>query len=186
MSDNQNHQGTEMNSNEKLASTPITFSYTVEDFVAASKLGAKLSRRWIVTRLSFITAMIALFVLFNADRNLLLGYLVVLVFGIALFIIILRFWILPRRAIKQFEQQPLAHLETTLTIENDGMTVQSARGESTLLWEDFHGWRANDEIILLYASPNWYWLVPRRLQEMGMPLDALETLLEERVGPQKK
>lgn len=174
-----------MNVGRELPDTPIKFSYELEDFVAASRLGAKLSRKWMISRSAIIVLIVVLLVAFDVDRTFLISYIVVVVFAVAAFLFAYQRWIIPRRAKKQFEQQPLAHLETIITILEDGVSMESERGEAHLLWEDFHGWRANDDTVLLYAAPNWYWVLPARLEAIGLPIGALRQLLESELGPAK-
>lgn len=169
----------------QLPKTPITFSYTKEDFISAAKLGARLTSKWWMTRLAFIAVVVAALFLLSDDVMVLAVYITVLVLGIGVFLFLFTRFIVPRRAEKQFDQQPLAHLETVLTITDEGIKMQSPRGESHLLWQDFHSWRANDETVLLYASPAWYWVLPARLEAMGMPIDALKQMLACELGPQK-
>jgi hypothetical protein len=85
-----------------------------------------------------------------------------------------------------FAKQPLAHLAMSIALRTDGLHSRSARGESTLLWQDFISWRTNGKTTLLYASPHMFFIIPARFAALGFPTDDLKATLTREIGPPRR
>lgn len=174
-----------MNDNTELSHLPISFRYVKDDFLAATKLSTRLTRKWWLTRGAFVLIMGFILMYLARDDAASTFYYITLIFGVAAFLIIFNLFIAPHRAGKQFDQQPLAQHEATIAVREDGITIEAPRGSSRLLWQDFHGWRANKDTLLIYGSPCWYWIIPKRTEALGFPFEALTQKLQAELGPQK-
>ena len=87
---------------------------------------------------------------------------------------------------RTYARQPIAHLTTRITLRPEGLRVQSPRGESTLLWQDFISWRANSKTTLLYMSPHLFVHIPARLAALGLAADDLKAALAREIGAPRR
>jgi hypothetical protein len=98
------------------------------------------------------------------------------------------FWAVraPRAGRRTYARQPLAHLTRRIAVRPEGLRVQSPRGESTLLWQDFIAWRTNGKTTLLYTSPHLFVLIPARLAALGVATDELKASLAREIGAPRR
>jgi hypothetical protein len=161
----------------------VEFQYVEADFIAACQLhGAGTRTVWTLLLMLALVLVGAIFIHLREVSQTILVVAVILV-GAALGMFAVLCVYLPWVARRSFAKYPLAHLGHKLTLQSEGITIQSPRGISTLQWKDFIRWRTNGKTTLIYASPNIYIHFPARLAELGFPMDRLKVELLRGLGP---
>jgi hypothetical protein len=161
----------------------VEFQYVKADFIAAYQLHSTPTRTiWILLLMSALFITGAIFIHLRELSQTILVDTIMLV-GAALGMLAVLCVYLPWLARRNFAKYPLSHLEHKLTLQPEGITLQSPRGISTLQWKDFLRWRTNGKTTLIYASPNIYIHFPARLAELGFPIDRLKVELLRGLGP---
>jgi len=95
--------------------------------------------------------------------------------------------ILARRSRKTFAQQKTLHLEVEKQIDEDGIFSRvPVRGEWKSQWPDFHKWKANEKLVLIYASDRIFYMFPRRWFASDAEFESFQELLARKIGPINK
>lgn len=146
----------------------VSFTLTPEDYADASRLHA---RRYFLNsiRLKLLAAIIVVGAslaigfsgLDSVAGSLAGGALVGLVVLVA-WIVFAYFFILPRQARKIYGQQKTLQYPVEAGWSSEAYSASSAAVASTVPWLDYHGWSADDKIILLMQSPILFQMLPRR------------------------
>jgi hypothetical protein len=102
--------------------------------------------------------------------------------GIVIALVGWRFW-MPALGRRYFKVHPLAHITTSMSILPEGLRFKSSRGQTTVLWKDFIGWRADGKSTLLFPSPGVFYVIPTRLHSAEFPITDLHAALFREVGP---
>jgi hypothetical protein len=161
----------------------VEFQYVKADFIAAYQLhGAPTRTIWILLLMLALVLIGATFIHLREVSQTILAVAIILVGGALGMFAVLSVY-LPWLARRNFAKYPLSHLEHKLTLQSEGITLQSPRGINTLQWKDFLRWRTNGKTTLIYASPNIYIHFPARLAELGFPVDRLKVELLRGLGP---
>lgn len=88
-----------------------------------------------------------------------------------------------RRTKKIFAQQKSLQLPRELTITDTHLYAKSERGEAKLPWEDFHKWKANEKIVLVYPSDVILHMFPRRWFASDADFQSFKDFLAQKIGP---
>ncbi|HEU4378564.1 MAG TPA: YcxB family protein [Hyphomicrobiaceae bacterium] len=179
-----------MEAADSQAQPSVEFQATRDDFAAAYQLHFALTRgRWLFCAL-FVSASCAgmFFFLWHDNAPFWLQLLLPLAVASSGAIAGFFAWAVfaPWLGRRTHARQPLAHLPSRLTLRPDGLRLQSARGDSTLLWKDFIFWRANGKTTLVYLSPYSFLIVPARLSTQGFAADGLRAALTREIGPPRR
>ena len=148
-----------------------TFTIGSEDLAAANRLHfIKLfsAERWSLT---FIGSAVALALLnFGFDAGIdLEDYLLILgsIWAIIVAICVLGWFMIPRQARRTWGQAKKLWIEQNVKWDSDRIHFKSTRGESHVLWSDYHRWAADDRSILLYQDERTFFLLPVRQFPVG-------------------
>jgi len=87
-----------------------------------------------------------------------------------------------RRAQRLFAETRTRSPSLDIAFADDGMTVRSSSGSSTVAWSDLHKWRTGPDHVLLYLNSAHYFVLPRRLFPSSGSLAAVEQQLRSSVG----
>jgi hypothetical protein len=165
------------------ATASVEFQYVEADFIAAYQLHAAATRTiWILLLILALVLVAAAFIHLREISQTILAVAIIFV-GAALGMFAVLYVYLPWFARRSFTNYPLSHLGQKLTLQSEGITLQSPRGMNTLQWKDFIRWRTNGKTTLIYASPSSYIHFPARLAELGFPMDRLKAELLRGLGP---
>jgi hypothetical protein len=163
----------------------IEVKYTRDDHIAAQRLHSAPTLRSLLVAILFMCAAVALvYILDSAEAALVTAPFFVIggvlggLFGWGIYV--------PRAARRNYARYPLAQLRIRLSLLPEGVSTQSERGKTTLLWKDFIQWRTNDKTILLYVSPRMFLFIPTRLATEGFPIDTLRERARRELGPPKR
>jgi hypothetical protein len=148
----------------------VQITYTAEDYVAASRLHARasyLSKRALrpLLILWLIYSALALVIIHDwSVRTIALsvGGAALVTIGVALGIVILNAFILPRRSRRLFAQQRALHAEFTIAWDADSFSLEATTGSGRHGWGDFIRAAENREIILLFQSDMLFNMLPKR------------------------
>jgi Na+/melibiose symporter-like transporter len=92
-----------------------------------------------------------------------------------------------RRAAKTFAQQKSLQLPYDIEIKDTELTTRSAdRGEWKVPWADFHKWKADQNLVLVYPSDRLYHMCPRRWFPSDDDYFGFQDLLKRTIGPAGK
>jgi energy-coupling factor transporter transmembrane protein EcfT len=163
----------------------IEVQYTRDDHIAAQRLHSAPTLRSLLLAILFIGAAIALVYFLDSAKAALvtapffaLGGVLGGLFGWAVYT--------PLVARRTFARYPLAQLRFRLSLLPQGISTQSERGNTTLLWKDFIQWRTNAKTVLLYVSPRMFLFIPTRLAAERFPIDELRERARRELGPSKR
>jgi hypothetical protein len=92
----------------------------------------------------------------------------------------------PFAARRTYARYPLAQLRIRISLLPEGISTESERGKSTLLWKDFIKWRTNEKMVLLYISPRMFLFIPTRLAADGFPIARLREAARRELGAPKR
>ena len=141
--------------------------WAFDDFVAASRLSARLNRgrQWMIALLAITVGIFFA----NPDSDLdLMGK--ALVFGLSMLVgilaIALGFWlvdrlILPIQARRIYDQQKIDGQVLQFEFDAGGIRVASPLGTSDLEWGHITGWTENDRFLLLFRTRLLFFCVPK-------------------------
>src|ERR1700730_10071336 len=165
------------------ATASVEFQYVEADFIAAYQLHAAATRTiWIWLLILALVLVAAAFIhLREVSQTILVVAIIFVRAALGMFAVLYVY--LPWLARPSFAKYPLSHLGQKLTLQSEGIILQSPRGINTLQWKDFIRWRTNGKTTLIYASPNIYIHFPARLAELGFPMDRLKVELLRGLGP---
>jgi hypothetical protein len=163
----------------------IEVQYARDDHIAAQQLHSSPTRRSLVLVILFICAAVALIYFIDSAKAALIvapffaiGGVLGGLFGWAVYV--------PLAARRTFAKYPLAQLRFRLSLLPEGVSTESERGKTTLLWKDFIKWRANDKMVLLYISPRMFLFIPTRLAAEGFPIERLRERARRELGLPKR
>lgn len=80
-----------------------------------------------------------------------------------IFIPIYRYVFLPNRVKKIFSQQKELSLPYDIEISDTGMIVSNEFGTVNRPWDNFHKWKENNDLLILYHSDVLYTILPKRI-----------------------
>ena len=164
----------------------VEFRYAATDLIAAYQLHRTSTRRRLILSVLGCIVAAAVCVYLGEKRGATAYTIVVLILSAvvaALYGLAAVYVYLPWRARRNFANSPLSHLKLKLTLQSEGITLQSPLGVTTLPWKDFLRWRANGKTTLIYASPTLFFHFPARLAELGFPMERLKIELSRGLGP---
>jgi len=105
------------------------------------------------------------------------------IFFLAMGYLILNFAVyLPWKTRRIYRQQKALQRELTMKFDEVGVNAENENGRSRTSWEDFHKWKANDQLILLYLSDCLYHMVPKRFFTDVGDFEQLRELLPGKIG----
>ena len=96
---------------------------------------------------------------------------------------ILFFFILPWRVGRIFRQNPGLAAPTRTTFDDEGLLLDSSRGQLRFRWNALKKWKHNRDLLLVYHSPTLFHMLPRRCFNSAADFDALVSSLEKHLGP---
>ena len=162
----------------------IDVRLTVRDFLAAQRLHfrPKPAVRWAIYLLTtFVAVMLAaeVWTIIRGER-LPRGWWVLpagLAYGAFLFFILL-----PWRVARIFKQNPALAAPTHTTIDENGLALDSSRGQLRFGWPMIKRWKANGEMILIYHSSAHFHMFPKRCFAQPQDFEYLGELLRKHLG----
>ncbi len=163
----------------------IEVTLSAEDFLAAQRLHfrPKPALRWtLYAALAVFLGMLIQQILILAQRGSLpRGWWVLpsgLGYGAFLFFILL-----PWRVRRIFRQNPGLAAPTRTLINEEGLFLESTRGQIRFQWPTLRRWKRNGEMILVYHSGAHFHSFPRRCFARPEDFDGLAELLGKHIGP---
>ena len=155
------------------------YRITEDDFVAATKLSARLTPIRIALVLLVLGAL-ALLAVFGGPV-LSAGGIAGLVSG-SLTYLAIRFFFTPYSARRNYRKYPAMHQKQWLELTPEGLAGGSPIGQALVGWEHIIKWRENDEFVLVYVMPRMFYIVKKVWAEEGVDVEGLRKALGERVG----
>lgn len=149
------------------------------DYVNALKLYATLTPKLIATYL-FVASSLALAAIFGSSlfQAAAIGGLI----GGGLVAIVGRYLIAPILARRHYRKYKAIQDEFAVSVNDDGVCIESSNAKGLLPWGDILKWRANEEFLLLYVMPKLYHIVPKSIAQQGFDIALLVNLLNKNVG----
>jgi YcxB-like protein len=143
----------------------ITFELTEQDFVEAYKTHCSRgpSNKWRkAIWFVFLVVFLGAFILWAIANNTseLSSYFPLAILGVGWFVVIR--WFQRRSMRKQFRDQPGAHGPRTVTFDGEGAHWRWEGGSSDVTWKHYIRWIEDDKQILLYSSPAYFTMLPKR------------------------
>lgn len=155
------------------------YRITEDDFVAATKLSARLTPIRIALVLLVLGAL-ALLAVFG-DPILRAGGIAGLLSGSVTYLVI-RFFLTPFNARRNYRKYPAMHQEQWLELTPEGLAGGSPIGQALVGWEHIIKWRENDEFVLVYVMPRMFYIVKKAWAQEGVDIEELRGNLREKVG----
>jgi Na+/melibiose symporter-like transporter len=164
----------------------FTAQLTPEDYVRAQRLHAGPRVYFVVG--SFMLAVLSLIVFVSGDAHdgrtwVVTGGLWVIWF---LVFCLTQPRGMARRAAKTFSQQKTLQVPFEGEITDEKWHVRSEIGESRISWADFHKWKGNKNLVLVYQSDRLFNMFPRRFFISDEEFQSFKELLTRAIGPAGK
>lgn len=159
----------------------ITVQITANDYLRSQRLGLRLSSK--------VKILLVLFAVFFfawqsykviSGGNLEIEFWVILT--VAIYFTLLYFVITPWRVKRLFRQQKTLHVPAVLGFSDSHFSGSSEHGSFEMKWEDFHKWRKNKHLIMIYQSEALMHIIPIRAFESKADVDSLEVILKKHLG----
>lgn len=64
---------------------------------------------------------------------------------------------------KQFRKIQALQAPLKMTVSDEGIFYESARGSSTTMWAAFEDWRESKTLFLFYPQPSMFFILPKRI-----------------------
>lgn len=97
---------------------------------------------------------------------------------------LLFFIVLPWRVTRIFKQNPALAGPTRITFADDGLMLDSARGQIRFGWPMLKKWKRNRQLILVYHSAMHFHILPRTGFASDDDFQTLAELLRKKLGPE--
>ena len=157
----------------------ITYELSEKDFVEAYKThcsrgpSSKWRRAiWFVFLVIFLGAFILHSIATNTSD--ISGYVVLAILAITWFVVIR--WLQLFNMRKQFRNQPGAHGPRTAIFDLEGVHWRWEGGSSDVAWRNYTRWIEDDKQILVYSSPAYFSMLPKRALDAAQLAELREIL----------
>ncbi|MFD1940812.1 YcxB family protein [Paradevosia shaoguanensis] len=160
----------------------VSFTITAEDYANALRL--RMRRYWLKsTRIrvfvaAVVVACILAFTIAGFDSvpgSLAIGAMLGLI-GLSAWLVIGYFALLPRQARKIYGQQKTMQHPVEASWNSEAYSAATAVASSTVPWGEYHGWSADETMILLMHSPVLFQMIPRHALNAAQAADLTERL----------
>lgn len=101
-----------------------------------------------------------------------------IVAALVLYLLAIRYQLLPQRLANEYAESPLAAQEYTLALSDEGLSLSGEIGDLRLKWAHLHGYFETKNLIILYYAPSGTAAIPKRLEAEGLDVQALKQRLE--------
>lgn len=95
-------------------------------------------------------------------------------------------WKVKRSARKTYAQQKSLQILHECRITDDMFYTHSDMGDARHKWVDFHKWKGNETLILVYLSDRLFLMFPRRAFASTVEFEDFKKLLTITIGPMGK
>ena len=147
------------------------------EYVQASKLYARLTKKHVMVSLVIITILIA--VAYFAGNSVFRGAAIGGLAGGVGGYLICRFLFAPWKTKRLYRSYAAIKEPCTVKNHDEGVKFLSKSGEALIEWKHIMKWRQDDEFLLIYQAPHLYHLIPKRL---GTIVNHIVERLIENVG----
>lgn len=157
----------------------IQYNITKKDYIESVKLAAVATRKqflWI----GIVGFGLLLLALFGPKGIKGIGY-IGLIGGVAGYLATLHV-ISPWQAKISYRSYKIIQDTITLTLEEDGYTMETINGTNEMKWENLLKWREDENIVLVYYTPKIFHTVPKRIADLGFDIEHFINLLQEKLG----
>ena len=141
-----------------------TVTLTVKDLIAAKKLSLRSKKTYIVF-LTFLLVIMFLYIflgVFTAATQKSPDYSWLWAIGLTAYFGLIYYYIVYASAKKQFKQNKRLSEPFEIEITEDSIRTKASYGESELKFTDFHKWKSDKKMILLYHSDAFSQIIPTR------------------------
>lgn len=161
----------------------VEFQITSNDYTSAGMLNGQVPPmfkkiHYVVDALLIILSVAALYFEYYSKFVGLIGA----VFLGHLFPLIYRQVFAKRQIMNHYKKYKLIQQMTSVSIVEKGILIKAEFGQFLIEWKYIHSWKENDALLLVYIAPNLYYILPKRISEIGFPMEKLKERLIECVG----
>lgn len=90
--------------------------------------------------------------------------------------------ICPWQARKNYRNYKAIQRPLKLELTGDGFTIKAENGTSAVKWDLLLKWRENRDVIIVYFAPKLYYLIPKRISDVGFDIEIFRQSLQEKLG----
>lgn len=165
----------------------INVQLTTEDYIAARRLS--LRPRPVLKYVGYLTLIaLTIFLIWQSleafqTKKVDQSYWITL--GITTYILLLYFFIMPLRTKRLFKQHKALQTPLELEFSDTHFSGTSQNGSFNMVWEDFHKWKRNKKMILIYQSSALMHMVPLRFFDSESDIEHLISILSSKLGKEK-
>ena len=165
----------------------ITVQLTADDYIRAQRLG--LRPRPVLKYIGYIILILLACVfarqIYDAVYRGKIDTNFWIVLGGISYFVLLYFVIMPVRMKRLFKQQKALHTPAELEFTDSHFSGSSEHGSFEMKWEEFHKWKKNKYLILIYQSDALMHIIPRRSFDSQTDFETLEAILKKHLGNAK-
>ncbi len=108
-----------------------------------------------------------------------------IIVGITIYVLAIYFVFIPWQTKRIYRQQKTLQQPLELELDEGHFSVSSAHGTFKMAWRDFHKWKKNSHLILVYQSSVLMHMIPLRAFQSRDDCDALVAILKKNLGAEK-
>jgi putative Ca2+/H+ antiporter (TMEM165/GDT1 family) len=165
----------------------FTFTLTAEDCIHARRLAMR-PRPSMRRVLYVVLALFAMATVWNLIEGVSTEHMdskTWLFLGVGAYLYVIFFLWMPYNIRKVFKQQKTLHVPIEVELTDTHFFTTSAHGTFQMPWTDFHKWKKNDRMVLVYQSDALMHAIPTRaLADVGDRQKLMEVLTQT-LGPEK-
>lgn len=155
------------------------YRITEDDFVAATKLSARLTPLRNALVLLVLSGLAVLAIVGGSLSR--AGAIGGLISGGLTYLAILHLYN-PYLARRNYRKYPAMQQPQWIELTPEGIAVGSDIGEGLVTWKHITQWRENHEFILVYVMPRLFYIVKKAWAQEGVDIEGLRQQLANRVG----
>ena len=99
-----------------------------------------------------------------------------------IYVVLLKFFIVPSRLRKLYAQSKLLQMEVVYSFNKEAFLSKSENGNTILNWPNFHKWKSDKNLILLYQADNVFNIIPKRIFGSESEIEEVELYITSSQG----
>jgi hypothetical protein len=165
----------------------ISVTLTPEDYIRARRLAMR-PRRWLRVIGYMVVVLFAAFFVWHAYDAFVVGgpqKSFWMLAGLTAYFLTIYFVFSPWRTRRIYRQQKTLQRPVELELTGSHFSGSSPHGTFHMAWADFHKWKKNEHLILVYESSALMRMIPLRAIPSPADIELLVSTLKKHLGAEK-
>ncbi len=88
----------------------------------------------------------------------------------------------PWQAKRHYRNYKTIHRPLNIELVEGGFSIRTENSQNNVKWENLLKWREDSNYVLVYFAPKMFYMVPKRITELGFELEEFRQLLRDKLG----